>query len=523
MQHIRTYGSFLLAAVVFTAALLSVFPFYQYYIDPDATAYLTIARRYAEGDYARAVNGYWSPWSTWLTALLIKAGIPAFKAAITVNAVAALGFWWLSNRLFLQFRLPGPFRDAWNIAFTVLLLYAVFWQSFGDLWMCFFLLAVLVVLLSKGFLERPVLWIFTGFLGGMAYLSKAYALPVFMLEMVVCGFLLADAHLKQNRMIWLKMVSVCIVTALVCSLPWFYLLYQKYGVWMTGTAGTLNTSWYLVGHPYWKEGILHLLPPVYPDSPSYWEDPWMVNGVTPHFWDSPRLLVLQMVRIGYNILKLVQSMNELSCFFAMASVAAVSVLFVSRLRVLARKQFLVLCSSFWLFPLGYLLINFQGRYLWYMVPLSMVILSVLLLQWRVFHQLNRRFQWLLLLLLSFSFLVVPVLGLKQMLYEGRSEYLMAERIKAYGIRGSFTTNIPYGPQTQQIVRLAYFSGNAYYNMPVITTKHALLAEIKKYRVQYYFHFYDGEWNDFLLTDEHNRLFPEVAQGKIPGVRVFKVN
>ena len=83
--------------------LYIIYPNYQYYIDPDGTAYLTISRRYAEGHYVQAINGYWSPWSCWLTALLMKAGIAAIPASVIINTAGATGFLFITQSLFRRF------------------------------------------------------------------------------------------------------------------------------------------------------------------------------------------------------------------------------------------------------------------------------------------------------------------------------------------------------------------------------------------------------------------------------------
>jgi hypothetical protein len=378
-------------------------------------------------------------------------------------------------------------------------------------------------LLSENFSRRPALWLLAGFVGTLAYLAKAYAFPYFILLIVVCGFFVCDARLKVNRGRWLGMVGVCIATMLLFSAPWIYLLYQKYGIWTTGTAGTLNASWYLVGHPLWKENIQALLPPVYPDSPSYWEDPYVANGATPHFWHSPKLLLLQLVRLVFNLLKFVQSANELSCFFILAVVIAVVLLLSKKLRARVEDRFFILGLAFLLFPLGYLLINFQGRYLWFMLPLSMILLGVALQRTSLFHQLRMSVQRFLLVLLAGSYAVQPILGLKEMYRKGESEYALAQTLKQAGIRGSFITNVPYGPETQNIVRLSYFSGCSYYNMPLPAAKKALLEDARRYGVHYYFHFFDGEWSDFRLTNPSGQPFPELMPGKFKGLKVFLLN
>jgi hypothetical protein len=506
--------------MLFIVALVVAYPYYQYYIDPDATAYLTLAKRYAEGDYAKAINGYWSPWAIWLTALLIKAGTASFKAAIMVNAVGALGFLYISHSLMLFFSLRRDAVYLLTVALSFFLLYAVFWQSFDDLWECFFLLLVLRIILTDCFIHRPLLWIAAGVFGALAYLAKAYALPFFILEIACCTWLINRQGKSSNKLQWLKAAGVCIFTMLLVSAPWIYLLCQKYGVWTTGTAGSLNMSWYLVGHPYWRDDIQALLPPIYSDSPSYWEDAYLVNGATPHFWSTPKLFLLQIIKTGYNLLKFIQSINELTAFFLLALIIAFLGLSTRRQAENDGQKLSILCLSFLLFPVGYFLINFQARYLWYMLPLCIVIVTCALQSWTFFSQFGKPLQRFILIVFAFSIMAYPALGLKDMLNKGKQEWIMAQALKQQHITGSFTTNIPYGPRTQDIIRLSYFSGNPYYNMPLPTSKGDLLSDIRRYKVKYYFHFYDTPWDDFHPTDEHNQPLLELFPGQVPGLKVF---
>lgn len=523
MIWIKRYAIPLLAAVLFAAALACIYPLYQYYIDPDATAYLTLAHRYVEGDFAKAINGYWSPWSIWLTALMMKAGVAPFAAAIVINAIGAIGFLIVSHSLFLLFRIGKEIQVMFHAVMVIFLLYAVFWQSFADLWECFFLLLVLRILLAERFLAKPLLWTVAGFIGALAYLAKAYSFPFFILEILVCTYFLLGNRGKVKGGRWLVATVVCIGTMLVFSTPWIYLLYQKYGFLTTGTAGSLNMSWYLVGHPYRQPDILHLLPPVYPDSPSYWEDPFYVNGPTPQFWHSPKLFALQIVRLGYNLLKFVQSIGELSCFFAVSVIIALISVCSKQIRKKSDNKLFTLSLSFLLFPVGYLLVNFQGRYLWYMIPLSMVITAVVLQQTRLFYRINFRLRMLVMFIWTMSYVAFPILGLKQMYRAGEKEFRMAEALKAQGIKGTFTSNIPYGPETQNLVRLSYFADMPYYYLPLPVSKDELLEEMRKYHVQYYFHFYEKDWSSFEFTDSYGTSFQEVTDGKIPGLKVFSID
>ena len=520
MDFLKKYTSLFAATILFIVALIAVYPYYQYCIDTDATAYLTIAKRYAAGDFEKAINGYWSPWSIWLTALLMKQDIAPFLSAIIINAIGALGFLFISHSFFVRFKLKESYRWVLMLTLSLFLVYAVFKQSFDDLWECFFLLAALRIIIKDGFTTRAVLWVAAGALGAFAYFAKAYSFPFFVLNIICCSYFLTREDNTLSRYQWLKISSVSLLVMFALSFPWINLLHQEYGIWTTGTAGSLNLSWYLVGHPFWKENIVHLLPPVYADSPSYWEDPFIANGGTPHFWNSPKLLALQIVRVFYNILKWLQSMNELSAFFLFTWCIMLAIVFSKRIRKFFDDKLFIVALSFFLFPLGYLLINFEARYLWYMLPLSMLIGTYLL------QKLNVGlifFNWLFIIVFAFSFLAFPILDMKSMYLAGRKEFQISRILKKEKIEGSFTSIIPYGKQTQSIVRLAYFSNNPYYQLPRPATYSELLKEMRRYKVKYYFHFHDGDGENYQLKDEHGNAFQAIATGKNKGLKVFKIN
>lgn len=503
--------------------LFFVFPYYQYYVDPDATAYLTIAKRYANGDFYKAINGYWSPWSIWLTALLIKMKFAAFKAAIIVNAFGALCFLYVSNSLFKYFKLTTFARWILSITLSLFLVYAIFWQSFDDIWECFFLLFILRIIIRRDFAYKSALWKFVGFLAALAYFAKAYSLPFVVLEIFCLSYLVTQLQHVKNKKQWRKITVVTLFTMLLFMSPWLGALYYKYGTFMTSSAGSLNLSWNVVGHPMYKDGLHHLIAPIYKDSPYYWEDPFLVNAFTPQFWNSPHLLLSQIVRIGFNILKFIQSINELSMFFGVVIIAAFFVVFNKKTKDFQDDKIVIAALSFLLFPLGYFLINFESRYLWYMLPISMILGAVIIQNFETYFSSKKYILKVLIVVFALSFLVTPIMNMKKMYLEGQKEYLLAETLKKEGIQGSFTSSLPYSEKTQKIVRLAYFSSCTYYSLPMSVSKQVLLNDMRKYKVKYYFLFENT--NDIIadFTDEYNQPLPEIAKGKLEGLRVFLVN
>ena len=508
MYPIQKYMPFFISALLMGTVLYLAFPHYQYYIDPDGTAYLTIAKRYASGD-GRAVNGYWSPWSCWLTAILIKTGVPAIPASVIINGLGATGFLYISQSFFLKFNIVRTLQWLLNITLALFLCYAVFWQSFDDLWECFFLLSTLRIMLASRFTGTPGLWVAIGALGTLAYFAKAYSFPFFMLNTICCSYFI-------DKKTWLKISLTAILVMLLFSLPWILILHHKYGIWTTSTAGTLNTSWYLVGHPQWKQGINLLIPPAYPDSPYYWEDPWLANGVTPHFWNSWHLLGLQALRIGMNILKLLWSMLQLSIFFPI--ILFLLTRFIGNRKTRLPDPAFIMAVSAFLFPIGYLSVNFEPRYIWYWVPIGMVS-GALLLQDQMTGHGRKKTIGVLPIVFALSFLIVPTWGMMKMYGEGEQENAIALQLKQLNIHGSFTAITKPGAESQRMERLAYFSGNQLYSIPKqeISVKE-VLPDMRRYHVKYLF-----TTDTSMLLDEQGKPFPELTRGRITGLKVFAVN
>lgn len=481
-QTNRSYLPFTVSAMLMWLILYFIFPYYRYYIDPDGTSYLTISQRYADGDIQTAINGLWSPWACWLTALFIKAGLQAVPASVVVNALGATGFLWVSDALFDRFQLSSRSRWAYCLTLVVFLCYAIFWQSFDDLWGCFFMLAVLRIMLVEGFVQRPALWVGIGAVGALAFFAKAYSLPYFLLVVTVSVFFLAGKNKRQ----WFKIMVVAVTVLLLGCFPWMYALHGKYGIWTTSTAGPLNMSWYLVGHPEWKEGIDILLPPIYPTSVYFWEDPWYVNGHLSHWWDSSQLMVRQVLKLGYNFLMLLWCMVEISAFLPLIAGLMLWQL-IMRFRLLS-ADVVTMYLFLILLPAGYIMVHLEGRYLWLMLPIAMV------LAYREIPSIKmpamRKFA---LPIFMISLLVFPLYGLFTMFNKGRAEYEFAQWLNANGIKGkSFVSNL----HPRFLSKAMYHSGNSFYvinkqrpgaNEDKGVNTGRLRKDIAKYRVDYYLH------------------------------------
>ena len=499
-----------------------LYPSYQYYIDPDGTAYLTIARRYAIGDYAKAINGYWSPWSCWLSALFIRFGFKEIPASVIVNCIGGIGFIYISQSLFAKLKVITRLQWVFNITLSLFLSYAVFDQSFDDIWECFFLLSTLRLLISDGFINKPLIWVVYGVLGALAYFSKAYSFPFFILNTLVAVWFITKGNIGN----WLKICGTAIIFLFLVSFPWIWVLHSKYGIWTTSTSGSLNLSWYLVGHPIWKEGIDLLLPSPYIDSPYYWEDPYYTNGITPHFWNSGALFFRQILRIGVNMFKLLLSTAQISIVFPIISMLMVKFVFNSKARKTTDPTF-ILTLFFILFPLGYLLINFEPRYIWSLIPLGMIACG-LFYQNHLSTKNHYKIVALLPYVLAISFLIFPLYRMSKMYQEGTNEYKIAGFLNNIGTGIRFTSKFNSGIEAQRMERLAYFSKCQFFSLTrSVTSKDTLLREMKRHHVNTYI------TNNNLGTDslidtkmefEGDTLkFLLYQDDKFPGTKIYKLD
>ncbi len=521
MRSAKTYQAFGVAALLLMLGVWLLYPYCRCYIDPDATACLTIAQRYAHADWHRAINAYWSPWACWLTAGLISAlQLNAFLAALLVNAFAALGFLYISYRLFLFFQLRKIWLWAMLLSLVVFLVYAVYWQLFNDLYCAFFLLLILYLQLHVKYLQSKGLQTITALLAALAYLAKPSALPFFFLSTLLLLFINTSRNTPFRTKKIFGSTAYVMLFMLLFICPWLYMVHAKYGIWSGSTAVSLNSSWSLIGHPIWKAGIHQLLPPVYPNSPSYWEDPFWVNGPAPHFYNTLSLFFTQLLRSAYYSIFLIGAMNQLSAFMLPAYIFSLLLLLSLQLHVRFMPQLRVLATLFILFPIPFLLLHAEARYLWYMLPLCMILVAM------AFQQLHKQLRgfWpnaVLLYLVSFSFLAFPLYNVSTIINAGKQDEKLAVTLKQMGIKGSFTSNASLGIETQSLQRLAYFSGNSYFNMPDINcSTRDLLSEMQRYDIHYYFYYADSADTICVFKDADGKPFPEL--GCVGRLHIFRV-
>ncbi len=508
----------LLSGMLFAVLFVLSYPYYRYYIDPDAVAYLTIAHRYATGDALRAVNGLWSPFHPFLVSLCMRRGVDGLFAAHITNALACLCVIVTMFFMLRRFRIDAFITTAVMLVLPVLLVYSLYEQLFDDLWQIVFLLCYLLVVCSRHFLTTWWKWILCGMVGALAYFAKTYSFYFIVLHLCASVAILNRAQGKPV-LSNVKAVAVVLCTMLVLMSPWIYLLHLKYGTWGLSNAGAINGSWTVTGHKTFKQGINHLIPPAYSDSPYSMEDPYINEGHIYSMWQSLQLFLMQCGRSLYAAMQAFFAMGQLSYLLVTILAATGIALYSLRQQVVFQTHHKIVFFAALIIPIGYFLMHFEARYIWLMLYASMLLGATWLMVLK--RYLRPVPYYFLVVLFAFSFIAFPLYDMKNLLNKGKDVYMEAQAINSLHLKGAFTSNESENrcPITALLTHMPYYSIEHFY-----FTHKVLLAEMRRYQVNYYlFYCKPADAQSVQMRDEHNNPFPELTKGSIPGLKIFQVN
>ncbi|PWS36679.1 hypothetical protein DFH01_16225 [Falsiroseomonas bella] len=208
--------------------------------NPDAVAYLTLARHWREGAWDLATSGYWGPLLPWMVAALLPLTGDLLAAARLAMAASALVF--LGGGLALL-RATGLPAAAQAVGGLCLMGFALAWSIqiiTPDLLVSGLLLAGLAAALRPGWPRRLAGQALAGLLLGLAYYAKAVALPLGLGLLVLCGLWHMVAWRAGWRGAWAALRSG--VVMLLVAAPWIGLLSAQYSKPSFGTSGALNLA-----------------------------------------------------------------------------------------------------------------------------------------------------------------------------------------------------------------------------------------------------------------------------------------
>lgn len=458
----QEHGVTVVATGLYAVIAVLLIPCYAYLLQNDTTSYLSIAAKYARGDFAGAINAYWGPMYSWLIAVLMRVRVDPLVAVRLINIAAGLGVILVieSFRNVLSMR-----KDVWNTVLVtsalLVLMYALDMAT-PDLLLTLLLLGYVRITLHPASM-KPKGAIAAGIIAGVAYLTKSVALPFFLVHWTGLCVVRCFGNRSMTRNLLMSYVlgmAACIVIAA----PWMYAISKKHG---TPTFGESAHFIHATMNPL-KENdvpmnVRGLLPPPNETAISVWEDPttmeyadWSPMSSASALADQAKIIVLNLVHLGET---LAASVWLLWAVFIAAIVIAFRQSANSGLKRLSQEYLWV-----WLLFLGaYSPIIADERYVWLGVVLAILVGGGALSRVLEKSPMNAALRLCMLAVFAMSFLLYPAWKFVDHRNDGKAAYLSAmEAGNIYKLTGARTAsdNWKIG------LRFSYATNTRFYGRPI---------------------------------------------------------
>jgi hypothetical protein len=289
-QLARYHAAFIfLSLLAFCIGMTAALSWYHYLINPDATAYFSIAHQYANFDLKSALNGYWGPLLSWFLAVAVWLHLDLVYVSRFLFIVASL-----SAAAVTYGFLIGRGASRW-LASLVGLTTLVTLESAAvggpvtpDLFLAFFVILFGCVL-SK-FVSRPsrLNALGLGLVGALMYFSKGFGLFLFV---GVVGAVALIQWFRERRpvAIYVKRYAPVVLVFMILVVPFIAAISVKYHHFTISNAGSFDLAEYGPvtqggNFPFLTSGPLSLR---YPSSLSAWDDPTYLTNLIPGYGWNP--------------------------------------------------------------------------------------------------------------------------------------------------------------------------------------------------------------------------------------------
>lgn len=502
-------------AGLYVLAWLVVMPkWYRHCINPDGVSYISIAQKYLRGEFQDAINGYWGPLYSWLLMPFLGAGMDPLLAARILGGVLGLGVFAGLALLANHFGLSRAARGAVTLAAVPMTLFFSVYGVMPDLLLTVLLLVYLSLVLRLDHRRAGHgLWI--GGVGGLAYLTKSYALPFFLVHLALMG--VCQWRYAQDQSGRRRIVRNVLCAVLVFSLiggAWIGLLTAKYGQLTWSTSGSYNLQQLA---PTALPPHVGLRNPPNETAVSAWEDPSYCEVADWHPFQSLHDLTYYVERVLQNTAETVKVLLRFSALTGGIVLLFLLLLVDERGRRTRVDRTLYPLITLVLFCLGYALVVTENRYLWFCCLLLLVMAGYgydWLMQATRFFTRAGRICILAGIVLSFAF--APLFDLMTFRNMGARPYEYAQVLSEYIRPGQ---RIASDGHWQDSVAIAYHLEARCHGVRELRGEiDEVRADLERYQIDHYL-----VWDRYDANGLRLEGFERVALGRsdMPALFVWK--
>jgi hypothetical protein len=531
----KSFSLFVLILIITVYSALIMFTdFYEIYT-ADSTMYLDIAEKYLRGNFTDAINGYWGPMFSWLLIPFLYFGASKVFAINSLNLIVGIltivGVWLLSFR----FEMSEKVRGAILISLLPIILFVSIVELHDFLLLCF-LVYYLSIIFNNEYPGRTYNGMLCGVLGAVAYFTKSYAFPFFIVHFIFMNMVhfIRCSTKPEKRNVFRNAVAGIVLFS-VLSGVWITVISYKYNRFTISNMGKANFSamapglpdtGYELGNPIFHEGFF---PPSNKTAFSAWEDPSYIMNKLPVWSPVKSIAYLNyfLKNIFKNVIECIRIFGAFSRLSYTIIIAYILLLIVPSFnRQLLRGDMLYSFFTVLLFTGGYMPFHLELRYLWIVNILLLLMGGYVLtiLFQHAFFKNNVR-KNVLIVFFALSFILTPLKSYIQAGHDNMSKEMYAlsllikDNLNIKG--GNIASNrewkcIATHDSWHKTFRLAYHLNSKYYGQAKKDISDSELEnELKRYNINYYF-----VWGKNPRIPQFLLHYKEISGGIIPDLMIF---
>jgi hypothetical protein len=509
--------------IIYTISAFLLLRFFQMF-GGDEISYINIAHAYAEGHWENAVNGYWSPLYSWIMVpfLFIFGFKPIYGVYLSKIISIVIGFFTIIavRRMAITFNLDRTVLRV--MLFTLIIPIVLFVLMFNtpDLLLVLLLILYLSLIYDPRYSSKLYYGVLCGFIGAMAYFTKSFAFPFFLVHFVLFNIILYSKSLKVDKKSIKYNLFLGLTIFFVLSGLWIGTISTKYDKLTFSTSGEYNQA--LVGPVYKVNTLDYGVSPLYTvglinppnsDATSIWDDLSYYKMDKWNPFSSLENFKYELELIQSNI---VYTFNIVESFMLVAVVILLLMIWMmssSKIDKTSRNILKYTLLTILIYVGGYCLIIPEWRYLWFVFILLIVSGFFIVDRLHKNNLISIYIRNIFLIFLLLSFIFEPAFEISYFANDENQYYDLSSELELnYNLHGNLASNNWDGTST-----IAYYLNSQYYGGTKKTNNTTLIdQELIQNNIDYYFVWNNP--NDILLRDYH-----EITNGTISGLRIYKRN
>jgi len=411
-----------------------------------------------------------------------------------------------------------------TIGLLPLIIYGALVVNTPDLLMLCFIAFYLAAIFNADYCHDKTKGIVCGALGGLAYLTKIYGFPFFIIHFLVFnGIHYYHGTKTAEKQVVLKNLTSGLITFLLISGSWIFVISSKYNHLMIGTSIGYNIA-LMAEDSYLPMEFKQLMEPANSNATNIWEDPSKAPVGTWNPLASMSAFKFYAKRLKANIRNLYYFSKTYSVF--LISIALFTVLFCLQFSRNKKASPLLFCLvTAIIYSSGYILIWMRSRYIWIVLILFTITgyYFIDLLFKKGF--LSKTLTIILVCVFCLSCILPAVRDLTKFSNMGQRTYALSEQIDSnYDISGKVASDYFW----KKMLYLSFHNNYTYFGRTGShLTDEKLQQTLRAHDIDYYFVWVDSLYNPAGFLSKHKeitggRLAAPATEltGEIKELRIF---